>query len=191
MSLKAAELGEIAAKLPALSLDWGSRIERRVEQFEPIGSLKVRRYRGVDFRLPQARAIQIGGSDQVLVPFSFLRKTNLVHCRRLLWIILCHCLATGSLIAGLRGLRLDRTEVSEGRQHPPPWASPSQHGDVSAAMIGNLLTPSKWALSRRGSLKAGRTTSAEQTPVFGSTSSTLRAPSSSPVSAQAIERTCS
>src|SRR5450759_1423400 len=91
----------------------------------------------------------------------------------------------------LRGLRLDRTDVADGKQHPPPLVSPSQHGDVCAATIGKLLAVSKWTASRRVPLKAGRPRSVEQTPVFGSTSSTLRAPSASPVNAQAIERTCS
>jgi len=77
MTLVPSELTEIGQKLPTLIVSWASWIDRRVEQFEPIDRIKVRRYCSVDFRLPNAQAVQIGGTDQVLVPFSFLRKTTL------------------------------------------------------------------------------------------------------------------
>src|SRR5438445_1423155 len=77
MALATDELDAISSKLPKLILNWASWIDRRVEQFEPIEALKVRRYCSVDFRLPKTEAIPIGGLDQVLMPFAFLRRTTL------------------------------------------------------------------------------------------------------------------
>src|ERR1700730_5696229 len=77
MALATHELDEIANKLPKLILNWASWIDRWVEQFEPIDAVKVRRYCSVDFRLPKTEASSIGGSEQVLMPFAFLRRTTL------------------------------------------------------------------------------------------------------------------
>ena len=60
----------------------------------------------------------------------------------------------------------------------PRWGQPQQ-------------PPPAWTTLSNRPPTADSSGAAEQTPVSGRASSSLRAPSSSPVSAQAIERTCS